>query len=60
MILPLMLEESLKQGDSQMTQLHIDVESMQLPPQGKDFPLQFSLNFRMFMYFSGNHRVQGW
>lgn len=43
-----------------MTQLHIGMESMQLPPQEEDFPLQFSLNFRMFMYFSSNHRVQEW
>lgn len=42
-----------------MTQLHIGMGSVQLPLQERDFPLQFSLNFRMFMYFSGNHRVPG-
>lgn len=41
-----------------MTVLHIGMESMKLRPQEKDFPLRFNLNFRMFMYFSGNHRVQ--
>jgi len=42
-----------------MTQLHIGVGSVQLPPQG-GFSLQFSLKLRMFMFFSGNHGVQGW
>lgn len=43
-----------------MTQLHIGVESMQLCLQEKGFPLQSSLNFRMFMYISGNQWVQEW
>lgn len=38
----------------------IGMESMQLPPQEKDFPLLFSWNLRMFMYFSCNHGVQEW
>lgn len=58
MIIPLMLGEFILQSTAQMTQLHIGMESLQSPPHEKDFPLQFSLNFRMFMYMSGNHKVQ--